>query len=1467
MLAVAVIVLGAGAMGLRRWQRERQVQVALAEGKKAYQAGNWNEAARQLGRFVARRLNRLDDPQVVEVCKQYADAQLKIEPLEASNIQQAAATYRRLLRDGEFDPDLCDRLARIYQTTSDAAELEHLAELFQKHDANDPRWRIWLAQAYAAQRDPEAAKKELTDVVAALEQSKENNDAYVKACLMLASLPSPSEDAWVKGWLDRAIAYDPASSEALAIRARYYRFQAERDDTVEGQRDAFLESAREDLAQAESIQDATPAARLLLCAELRAHGALDRADAQVAAAAAMPDDVVRETYLDLTDWRIDVALEQIANAVARNEPQVAAAKAQAVLADLKDPAHRVRVLPIDVELAAAAGDLDHARQSLNEYLDATPADRPQTEPTRAYLSALVADAEHDPYAVVNLLDPLREDVRFNGRMRSLLADAYRATGQSGRVSVLYESTPSSSAATLSSSLVAVQAMIERGEAAGAQRETQRLLRRYPDNVGLQLLRISADLAMARRDRPDAAKQVRAKCEADLQTLIQQHPDNLDARVRLASLLMETNRAPEAEQVFAQAARDCQDSPDTMLYLASYYNAEHKSKEAESTLRDAVARWPDRSEPLIALGRHFAQAGDDATAIQEVSQGLPRINVDGKADVVRWLAAVEVRQDSTHDDGIARLKALVAGDPNEILGRLMLLQLPEVRNDADAAEQLIGEIRSTEGDAGLRWRLARARYEIDTSLAAGGASLANNPQPIESLLKACVDGDPTWASPVLEIGRYYEALQHPAQAEQAYRRSLDARPQTPVAERLFALLRRENRLDDAATLIDRYPQLFRDPRHDDWRLSIAAATGDTKRVSEVIEQRYADDADNPDTLLLYALKTYADTRDVDQSLEYVERARRVGADPVAAARTQAKILNSEGRVDDARAVLDDLIRDTDTADARALRATYLDSLGDTTAAEADYRKLIELDTSPRGHALLCEFYAKRNRLSDAIAVAEAGLNQYPDALLLKRGLLKALLVRRDVGDLDRAATLLDTVPDKSRDTDMLWIEALLARARGGADVAEHLQNILDRAALDPHASVETFRGLITVALDLQRFDVARSLLRAASDQHGASNVDLLAAQARIAIRAENAVVALAALRDAVETAPPNAEIAELLLAVAPLVQDRSALRPFLAPLNDAVDNDPTSEPLVLARAGLLQMLDEPDDAIAALNEYIKRPGVAESGPALLALASLHQDKGDFAAAGELIDRAAAQMGDSPNVRRARVQWLESQKQYDALRTFTADLIARGPLDSAEDKVIALGAAQALADSRQPAHVAEAVDLFKALIEAAPQFVPARMALALAYVNQQRLDEAIGIYRGVLDIDPDTHVALNNLAWLLATHQQNYEEARAFAERAVQLQPDNRDYHDTLAEIYMTLPESLEQARAEYQTCADLSENGSPAQARAYLKLAAVYIRMERFDDAARFVSLCRQIDGRRGGSVLTEAERAELDTMDLTIQDH
>ncbi|MCX5637450.1 MAG: tetratricopeptide repeat protein, partial [Planctomycetota bacterium] len=214
-LLIGLIVLGATAFGLRKWQRRGRAEEGLALGNTAYNEHRWEEAASNLGRYLG---VKGDD---VPTLLKYADAQLKIRPLKRNNYQQAVGAYRTVLRIDKNNSEAAKQLTGLYLAMGMAGEAELIARRYlETNQAAEGRseqtalraaeLRRMLAGALAGQRKFDEAVAELKSIVA---EHPEQILAY-EALGQLTEQRRESSPEPPEHWFNEAIKNNPSTALA-----------------------------------------------------------------------------------------------------------------------------------------------------------------------------------------------------------------------------------------------------------------------------------------------------------------------------------------------------------------------------------------------------------------------------------------------------------------------------------------------------------------------------------------------------------------------------------------------------------------------------------------------------------------------------------------------------------------------------------------------------------------------------------------------------------------------------------------------------------------------------------------------------------------------------------------------------------------------------------------------------------------------------------------------------------------------------------------------------------------------------------------------------------------------------------------------------------------------------------------------------------------------------------------------------
>ena len=140
---------------------------------------------------------------------------------------------------------------------------------------------------------------------------------------------------------------------------------------------------------------------------------------------------------------------------------------------------------------------------------------------------------------------------------------------------------------------------------------------------------------------------------------------------------------------------------------------------------------------------------------------------------------------------------------------------------------------------------------------------------------------------------------------------------------------------------------------------------------------------------------------------------------------------------------------------------------------------------------------------------------------------------------------------------------------------------------------------------------------------------------------------------------------------------------------------------------------------------------------------------------------------------------------------------------------LGHAVSLAE-KQP--VPDALAILQRAVATDPHDLEARKLLAFAWLKTGHVRDGIGEFREMLRQDPNEPVALNSLAWILATHPdaaiRNGPEAVKLAEKVVaQQEGDQPKLLDTLAAAYAETGQFREAVRTAEKAQAAAAGSGN------------------------------------------------------------
>ncbi|MGB2913349.1 MAG: tetratricopeptide repeat protein [Pyrinomonadaceae bacterium] len=454
------------------------------------------------------------------------------------------------------------------------------------------------------------------------------------------------------------------------------------------------------------------------------------------------------------------------------------------------------------------------------------------------------------------------------------------------------------------------------------------------------------------------------------------------------------------------------------------------------------------------------------------------------------------------------------------------------------------------------------------------------------------------------------------------------------------------------------------------------------------------------------------------------------------------------------------------------------------AEVAYKNLIQVqENSPESRLELAEFYSTTERKDEAIAVLEQIIADSPDYVLARYRVGQMYLDRKEtvkvyeqldallkINDDDTQALMLRSrakMQDSKPDEAVKDIEDVLKQQPSNRDALYLMAQA--RLALGQNDQANAFIG------DIERFHPTFM------------KVGLLKIQAAFSAGdAQNALKLSNELIDKTNSTQPNADNTPQIIL-------------------DLKVKGISSRGLAYLDLGKLA------EAKYDLQDVVRL--TPRSSPAMVNLAKVFIAERNPAAALDLYEKAYA--ADAKNfdsisgIVTMAIQMGQTEKAHTRIASFIDANAGKG------DVIAALRYLNATVFTAEKNNPAAEKELLTA-IELDADYLPAYSAYASLLTSQNRTDEAlaqykkviekkpaaqvytmIGIledgrgntaeaeanYRKALDIAPDSAIAANNLAWLLADHSGNLDEALQLASGAVARNQNVAEYYDTLGWVYL------------------------------------------------------------------------------------
>lgn len=454
------------------------------------------------------------------------------------------------------------------------------------------------------------------------------------------------------------------------------------------------------------------------------------------------------------------------------------------------------------------------------------------------------------------------------------------------------------------------------------------------------------------------------------------------------------------------------------------------------------------------------------------------------------------------------------------------------------------------------------------------------------------------------------------------------------------------------------------------------------------------------------------------------------------------------------------------------------------AETAYKNLIQIQNdSAESRIALADFYARVGREDDAIDMFKAILTDAPETARARYRLAEIYLDRKE---LDSVKTEVEKLLS-TNDTDA---EALILRARvhllenNSDDAIRDLEEVLKKQPSQRDALFFMAQARLATGQN----DQARAFIGDLERYHpNFLRTKLLRIQLSFANgNAEEALRQSNELLQVAQTSYPTLETTALDLEDLRVRAITSRGLAFLElgkpaeaknDLQEVVRLSPKSS---AALVNLAKVSIAEKDLNGALNLYDKATILdGENFDALSGSVGILTRRGGFDEARQKINNALQKNAGKAGVQ-AALHYLNFEVFKAQKDSASAETELRNAMAADENYLPAYSAyASILIEKNQ---TADALEQYKKIVEKKP-VASVYVLLGMLEEAGSNFPEAEKNYRKSLEIAPDSPIAANNLAWLIAENTNgNLDEALTLAQSAVNQSPKTPEFYDTLGWVY-------------------------------------------------------------------------------------
>ncbi len=1028
-LVIGTAVLIGTMFSLRYWQKTTRADQALPVGERAYEQQDWEEAAVQLGRYLA---VNADD---VGVLLKYAYAQLNRRPVTSGNVMQAVAAYRSVLRLEPDNTEAVRRLTEVYLEMRQPGEAELIAERYLE-GSDDPVVRRMFAVALVQQRKFSEGRAQLNRIL-------ETHPGEVLVYELIGQLAEQRPDDVNKPamfWFDEAVARNPESALAYVVRAGFHLRNDNRTQALA------------DLEQAESRSLSDVDVRLRLIRELINANAMDRAREHL-------KQLQAENPTEQALWRnwADVALRGGSSEEMRTVAETGLKELAAQPWDF---------MPVATELFIRAGNFEKAGDCLSrmQKKDLLP-------PTVAFLEGLLAERQG---RLREAVAAWQKAISLGYRLPAvhmMLASAFSRLGdvQSaiGQLRTLVSTHPS----YVDGHLALTRLLVRVRNWPDALEQARRVQQIAPGHTEAILLELQARTYLLAKATDPTADQQKAwqDVENRLGQLDKATDGALQVRLLRAQVAMIRGQLAEAGVILRELEAKHPSDMGLALLQAELSASAGRQEEALARFRDAVAKFPQAFEPVRALALLLSRLEKQEECESTITEAISRAQEPSLRRELSLLLADFYRQWGQEDKQYQCLSELAKQSPNNIQSKRQLLTCNRVAQDPKQAQKLVDEIKAWEGERGWQWRYEQAKVWFSVK------DFKDRYPHIVKLLQENLLTNPQDQASRMLLAATYEKAGELQLALTVYREALARSPDNvQVVIRTAAALFKAEEFGEAQEVLDKAAarDLY-DPDLQKLQLQSHLRRGELTSASGILEQFIDRDPNNVSASLVLALVHMRQKR-FAEAAGILDDLKTKMPDSVSVTAAQIQLQIEQGNPTEAVRLCNETVDRLQDAFAYLLRAQTYVALQENDKALEDFGRAVAAEPQRAEiWAARADFYRSIGRMDDAVADMREALALAPGSTSIQGRAVSLLLASGESAQIREAEAILDrALAAGAQDPQLKVFKAQTLLLKGTAPAIGQARRILQEVIDEHPKSAEAWE--VMGRLELQQGQPGRAV---------------------------------------------------------------------------------------------------------------------------------------------------------------------------------------------------------------------------------------------------------------------------------------------------------------------------------------------------------------------------------------------------------